>query len=146
MKSSEPKKGKKNAKIVPEKHGEEEASTSDVKPAADESQIGATDSVSIPKESLLIKQKEGEGEAENASVPVPEELTPPKPSPKAKKGKKNAKNVPDKKGKKKNVVAEEVSEDVDTNEAVSAKDPEEGSDAVENMEVSSETIDSNKGQ
>merc|ERR1712166_717080 len=87
------KKGKKNAKIVPENNGEEEASASDVKPAADESQTVATDSVSIPKETLLIKQKEGEGEAENASVT--EELTPPEPSPKAKKGKKNAKNVPE---------------------------------------------------
>ena len=130
LKPSEPspkaKKGKKkNAKIVAE-----EASTSDVKPAADESQ-----SVSIPKESLL---KEGEGDAENASVS--EELTPPEPSPKAKKGRKNAKNAP--KGKKKNVVAEEAIEDVDTNEAVSAKDPEEGAAAVEDMEVSSETVDS----
>ena len=100
--TAKPKKGKKkNAKIV-----QEEASTSDVKPAADESQI-----VSIPKES--------EGDAEIESVP-----TPPEPSPKAKKGKKIAKNAPEKKGKKKNVVAEEVIEDVDTNEAVSAKDPE----------------------
>ena len=108
--SPKAKKGKKkNAKIV-----QGEASTSDVKPAADESQI-----VSIPKES--------EGDAEIAS-------TPPEPSPKAKKGKKNAKNAPEKKGKKKNVVAEEVIEDVDTNEAVSAKDPEEGADAVEDME------------
>ena len=117
--TAKPKKGKKkNAKIV-----QGEASTSDVKPAADESQI-----VSIPKES--------EGDAEIASVPEPE------PSPNAKKGKKNAKNAPEKKGKKKNVVAEEVIEDVDTNEAVSAKDPEEGADAVEDMEVSSETVDS----
>ena len=118
--TAKPKKGKKkNAKIV-----QGEASTSDVKPAADESQI-----VSIPKES--------EGDAEIESVP-----TPPEPSPKAKKGKKIAKNAPEKKGKKKNVVAEEVIEDVDTNEAVSAKDPEEGADAVEDMEVSSETVDS----
>ena len=40
------------------------------------------------------------------------------------------------------MVTEEVSEDVDTNEAVGAKDPEEGADAVEDMEVSSETVDS----
>merc|ERR1711971_819715 len=53
--TAKPKKGKKkNAKIV-----QGEASTSDVKPAADESQI-----VSIPKES--------EGDAEIASVPEPE--------------------------------------------------------------------------
>ena len=49
---------------------------------------------------------------------------------------------PKKKGQKKNVVAKEVSEDVGTNEAVSAKDPEEGADAVEDMEVSFEIVDS----
>merc|ERR1712166_1518871 len=92
------KNGKKNAKIVPENNGEEEASASDVKPAADESQTVATDSVSIPKETLLIKQKEGEGEAENASVT--EELTPPEPSPKAKKGKKECQKRTGKEGQK----------------------------------------------
>merc|ERR1711892_975793 len=144
LKPSEPspkKKGKKNAKTVPENNVEEEASTSDVKPVADEPQIVATDiAISIPKESLQIKQQKGEDDAENTSVP--EDLTPPKPSAKAKKGKKNTKNVPEKKIKKKNEVTKEVAEDVDTNEAVSAKDPEEGADAVEDMEVSSETVDS----
>ena len=64
--SPKAKKGKKkNAKIV-----QDEASTSDVKPAADEGK-----------------------EAENETVT--EELTPPEPSAKAEKGKKNAKNAPE---------------------------------------------------
>ena len=50
--------------------------------------------------------------------------------------------MPEKKGRKKNAFAEEAIEDVDTNESVGAKDPEEGADAVEDMEVSSETVDS----
>merc|ERR1712037_516601 len=96
--SSEPspkaKKGKKkNAKNV-----QEEASTSDVKPAADEEAM-ASENIAIPEESEpskeaveVVPEITGGKEAKNETVP--EELKPLEPSPKAKKGKKkNAKIV-----------------------------------------------------
>merc|ERR1739848_15178 len=137
LKLSEPspkaKRGKKNAKIVKEKKDEDEAM--------------ASENIAIPEESeadhapdKTVPEITGRDEAENGIVQ--EELKPSEPSPKAKKGKKNAKNAPEKKSKKKNEVTEEAIEDVDTNEAVSAKAPEEGAAAVEDMEVSSETVDS----
>ena len=89
----------------------------------------ASQNIAIPEESKAdhapvktVPEITGGDEAENGTVP--EELKPSQPSPKAKKGKKNAKKAPEKKGKKKNVVTEEAIEDVDTNEAVSTKDPE----------------------
>merc|ERR1711990_284869 len=128
LKLSEPspkaKRGKKNAKIVKEKKDEDEAM--------------ASENIAIPEESeadhapdKTVPEITGRDEAENGIVQ--EELKPSEPSPKAKKGKKNAKNAPEKKSKKKNEVTEEAIEDVDTNEAVSAKAPEEGAAAVEDM-------------
>merc|ERR1712051_1064639 len=96
LRPSEPspkaKKGKKkNAKNV-----QEEASTSDVKPAADEEAM-ASENIAIPEESEpskeaveVVPEITGGKEAKNETVP--EELKPSKqpsePSPKAKKGKK----------------------------------------------------------
>ena len=59
----------------------------------------------------VLERKKSTKKPENETVP--EELKPSEP--KAKKGKKIAKNTPEKKGIKKNVVAEEAIKDVDTN-------------------------------
>merc|ERR1712037_841561 len=123
--SPKAKKGKKkNAKNV-----QEEASTSDVKPAADEEAM-ASENIAIPEESEPSKEAveavpeiTGGKEAENETVP--EEL---KPSPKVKKGKK---------GKKKN--AKIVQEEASTSDVKPVAEEGEEAMASENKAIPEES-------